>query len=295
VTIVLALLAVLVPASVTVVGYWIKQQSDRRLNLQHEQDNYRSKIDLALRAIDLFGASSDAPDAASSGKSSAGLLALAHLDLVDLALALLVDLWNPSSSGVSAETAIQVINTALNSKAPDVQLFAAELLVRNANTLDINNSLHWPSSLDNSWIPELPFADKLLIMDALVHTALVNTPNEGAIRTLAVRLNAISSGDPDPRIKGLAGGLIDAILPVVRTLGYLDFIQGGGRKFVTLYEMEEAAAQAMRHPDGFIDRIIENRIQALKQWSQSCPTLSLDLSPGSITTSPSMEAQDVQE
>lgn len=118
-TVVLALLVVLVPASVTLVGYWIKQQSDKRLNLQHEQDNYSSKIDLALRAIDLLGAPGDSPDTASSAKSSAAFLALAHLDFVDLALALLVDLWNPDSSGVSTETAIQVINVALNSNAPD--------------------------------------------------------------------------------------------------------------------------------------------------------------------------------
>lgn len=294
-TVVLALLAVLVPASVTLVGYWIKQLSDKRLNLQHEQDNYRSKIDLALRAIDLFGAPGDAPEPANSGKSSAGLLALAHLDLVDLALALLVDLWNPSSSGVSTEAAIQVINTALNSNAPDIQLTAAELLLRNANTLDINNALHWPSSLDNSWIPGLPFTDKLLIIDALVHAALASMANEGAIRALAVRLYAISSGDPDRRIMGLAGGLMSAILPAVRNLGYADFIQGAGHNFVTLSEMEEAAAKATPHPDAFIDRLIENRRQALKQWSQTCPTLSLGLSPGRLaTTSPPTETEDVQ-
>jgi hypothetical protein len=55
VTVALALLAALVPASVALVGYWFKQQSDKRLALQHEQDDYRSKIDLALRATDLFG------------------------------------------------------------------------------------------------------------------------------------------------------------------------------------------------------------------------------------------------
>src|ERR1022692_3996438 len=92
-TVALAALAVLVPASVTLVGYWIKQQSERRLALRHDQDNYQSRIDLALRATDLFGSSGDVP--ANSAKSAAGLLALAHLDFVDLALALLVDLWSP--------------------------------------------------------------------------------------------------------------------------------------------------------------------------------------------------------
>jgi hypothetical protein len=165
VTVVLALLTVLIPATVTLIGYRIKQQSDKRLDLknaqenkrldlQNEQENYRSKIELALRAIDLFKSSGDTP--ASSAVSAAGLLALAHLDFADLALALLVHLWSPPSSGVSTETAIQVINLALNTDTPDVQLSAAELLVRNSAALDLNDSLQWPSSLNNSSIPGLP-------------------------------------------------------------------------------------------------------------------------------------------
>src|SRR5262249_49625972 len=116
-TAVLALLVVLIPASVTLIGYWFKQQSDKRLNQEHKQAEWRlegeridkrhqAQIDLALRAIDLFRWSGEAP--ASPAKSAAGLLALAHLDFVDLAVALLVDLWRPYSTGVSTETAIQV-------------------------------------------------------------------------------------------------------------------------------------------------------------------------------------------
>ena len=39
-TVILALLVVLVPASVTLIGYWFKQQADKRLS--EEQNNRKS-------------------------------------------------------------------------------------------------------------------------------------------------------------------------------------------------------------------------------------------------------------
>ena len=276
VTIALALLAALVPASVTLVGYWIKQQSDKRLALQQDQENYRSKIDLALRATELFGPSGDSP--ANSAKSAASLLALAHLDLVDLAIALIIDLWNPLSfpnasaetaSVVSTETAIQVISIALNTGIPDVQLEAAELLNRNAARLDIGNSLHWPSSVNGRWISGLPFTAKLLVIDAMIHTALAAQPSENAIRQLAVRLYGVYSGDPDPRWKGFVAVLITAIIPTLSNLGYTDFSGSLGHSFVTLGQLELASKNAIPDPDDFIARLVVARSERLIQWSKA--------------------------
>jgi hypothetical protein len=289
VTIVLAIIAVLVPASVTLVGYWIKQQSEKRLALEHEQENYQSKIDLALRATELFGPSGDAP--ASSAKSAAGLLALAHLDFVDLALALLVDLWNPSPSGVSTETAIQgagvstetaiqVINAALNSAMPDVQLEAAQLLLRNADALYISNPLHWPSSLNGRWIPGLPFAVKLIIIDALVRIALVSEPTQNALGALALRLYGISRGDEEPMIRGSVGTLMNAVIPAIESLGQRNFIDDSGSGVVTINDMIQVAARASRNPDVLMDKILQDRSERLAQWA-GVP-LPVSFSPGSL-------------
>jgi hypothetical protein len=295
VTVALALLAASVPASVTLVGYWIKQQADKRLALQRDQDNYRSKIDLALRATDLFGPSGDAP--ASSAKSTAGLLALAHLDLADLALALIVDLWHPraslsvpaeSASVVATETAIQVINAALNTGKPDMQLEAAELLTRNAAALDISNSLHWPSSVNGRWIPGLLFTVKLLIVDAMIQTALAARPTENALRELAVRLYGAYSGDREQRFKNLVGTLISATIPALQTLGYTEFTGSSGHSYVTLSWMKQAAYHASHDPDEFFSRIITKRSQELRQWSASS-------SISSPVTATLKEAKDVQQ
>lgn len=306
-TVFLALLAVLVPASVTLIGYWFKQQSERRLvqdrdqarerltqehedsqkrlAQEREQENDRLRLDAAMRAAGLFGPSGGAMGDAA--RSASGLLALTRLDFAELAVALLVDLWHPTadpvlpdakkasaSSSVSTETAIQVINAALETREADAQLMAAELLCRNASTLDINNSLHWPSSVNSTWIPSLPVTAKLLIVDALVHMALASPHTGNSLRELAVRLYGISAGDPQERVKGCVGTLMTAIMPAVRELGYKDFMKGPEIGFVTLDEMERAACKASRHPDGYFEAIVEDRSKRLRKWSEECSGIS---------------------
>jgi hypothetical protein len=307
-TVFLAMIAILVPASVTLTGYWFKQQSDKRLAQEREQgqeqlaqeregslkrlaqereqESDRLRLDAAMRAADLFSPSSDAID--NAARSASGLLALTRLGFAELAVALLVDLWHPGlasalagetdasvSCGVSTETAIQVINAALETCEADAQLMAAELLCNNAFALDINNSLHWPSSVNSTWIPSLPVTAKLLVVDALVHMALASPETSNSLRELAVRLYGISVGDPEERVKGCVGALMTAIMPAVRKLGYKDFMKGPGVGFVTIDEMEKVARKASRHPDGYFESIVEDRSEKLAIWSEACSGLSL--------------------
>src|SRR6266496_610977 len=261
---------------------------------EQKQENDRLRLDAAMHAADLFGPSGDAQT--SAAKSASGLLALARLDFADLAVALLVDLWAPQVSpqspaetraqdsfSVSTETAIQVIDEALESGKPEVQVMAAELLCRNAHALDICQSLHWPSAVNSRWIPELPVTAKLLIVDALVHMALANEHTKNAVRELAVRLYGVWNGDPEPRVQGAIGTLMSAIISAVRSLGYTDFIQGPGHSLVKLTDMEQAVASANPHPDGYIEELVKDRSAKLKEWSRDCTALSL--SPGMLATS----------
>jgi hypothetical protein len=250
----------------------------------------------SMHAADLFGFSGDAQT--SAAKSASGLLALARLDFADLAVALLVDLWSPltalsvqmkaegqNSFSVSTETAVQVIDEALGSGKPEAQLMAAELLCRNASALDICDSLDWPGSVNSAWIPELPVTAKFLIVDALVHMALASDPTKNALRELAVRLYGIFNGDPESRVKGCIGTLMRAIMPAVRALGYTDFMKGPGHGLITLKEMEQAAAHASPHPDGYFEMMVKDRSQKLKKWSLMCTTISL--SAGKLATASS--------
>lgn len=322
-TVALAFLAVLVPASVTLIGYWIKREAEHRTSQEHDeaeerlaqereesekrlaqeraQEKERLRLDAAMRAAESVGPSGNAIT------SAAGLLALARLGFADLAIALLVDLWRPSvqqtpagltpqaPTDISTETAIQVINAALESREPDAQLMAAELLCGHAGKLDISNSLHWPSSVNSAWIPKLPVTAKLLIVDALVFMALASEQTENSLRELVVRLYGVFAGDPEPRVQGCMGALISAILPAVKKLGYKDFMKGPGHGFVTLKQMEEAAGKSSRHPDGYFEAIVEDRSRQLADWSRKCTKLSLSVGMLAPAASALRDAEDASK
>jgi hypothetical protein len=301
--VILALIAILVPASVTLVGFWFKQlsekrlalerqQTERRLNQEQKEQDDRLRLDAAMRAADLFGPSSHemAGVTSSAARSASGLLALTQLKHADLAVALLVDLWSPetepaphpeadarASIDVSTETAIQVIDAALESGESEPQVMAAALLCRKSPTLDICDPLHWPSSVNGAWIPQLPVVAKLLTVDALIHMALASTHTKNALRELAVRLYSISVADPEPRVKGCIGTLMKAIMPAVGKLGYTDFMQASGHNLINLKQMEAVAAEASHHQDGYFEKLVQDRREKLEQWSQQCTPLSTSL------------------
>jgi hypothetical protein len=337
----LAALAILVPASVTLFGYWFKEQSAERIKLERtqseelrslekdkaeqrnrlekeqaeqrnrlekEQENKRLKLETAVHTAGLFDPSGNAMS--NRAKCAAGLLALVRVDFAEMAVALLVDLWSKEegpegagandsvdvspdiasrlidstltsrndSVGVSTDIAIQVIDAALISGDEGAQLMAAELLCRHASQLGLCNSLHWPSSINSAWIPELPVTAKLLIIDALVQMALTSEPTQNALRELVLRLYGISANDPERRVKGCLGNLIAAILPAVEALGFHDFMKGPGHDpedhFVSIDQIKQAAAMKQHHPDGYFEKITENRSERLREWSQKCTLIS---------------------
>jgi hypothetical protein len=302
-TVVLALLAILVPASVALVGYWMKQQSDKRLDQEHDRESKRLdqqqadetarlKLEAAMRAAELFRPTDD--HLTNSATTASGLLALTELDRADLAVALLVDLWSVESCAehpiggvqgvedqldperhdadgqVSTETAIIVISEALRAtKNPSAQLVAAELLCRNATRLDPCQSLNWPSAIEGAWVPGLATRAKLLIMEGLLKMTLHAPPTENALRSLVVRLYGVWDGDPqNPRVRGCVGTLVDAVLPSVERLGYTDFIQGP--RTVTRRQLEVAARSKSSNPDGFLESVVECYSHRLSNWSRRC-------------------------
>jgi hypothetical protein len=277
-TAVLALLVVLVPACVTLIGYWIQRQAGKRLELQKAQENARLKLDSVMRAAELLTSSDDA--VASRERSVTALLALTQLDYSALAIGLLAEFWpaQPSlslssaqesagpSTGFSAETAILVIKAALMSKDPTAQLMAAELLARQAGRLDINSSLHWPD-LSGQWV-RLSTTTKLLLLDALVFMALSSLPSQNSLRTLAIRLYGVWEVDQELRVKRCTAAFIGAILPTLQALGYTTFMRGLEQGAVTILQLEQVAAIASPDPDGFFDMIIQNRSMKLRRWSE---------------------------
>ena len=165
-------------------------------------------------------------------------------------MAFLVDLWSDSTRSdtddkastddgkVSTETAILVIDAALQSPSANAQLVAAELLCRNSKRLDPGQSFHWPSSLEGRWNPNFSQRTKLLIVEAIVKMTLTCDSTETTLRSAAVRLYGIWCHDPDPHVKRCIGKLICALIPRLKRLCYEDLIQGNQE--VMLSQLEEA-------------------------------------------------------
>lgn len=276
---VVTLAGVMITALVSMIGILVNRQAERRLAVHQAEERERLRLDAAMRAGSLFQAS--ASGAADPAAVASGLLALTQLDRADLAVALLVDLWDSDEPDrVSTETAIQVLNAALSSSDPNAQLIAAELLCRNAPRLEACQSLHWPSAIDGRWRPEFGLRTKLLLVDALFRMTCTSEPNENALRFVVLRLFGIWSGDPSDRIKGCIGRLIESLIPALEGLGYSDFMQDP--RPVTLGELKVAASSAMGNPDGLLERIVTDRSEKLALWSKGCrvPVLA----PGSLAS-----------
>jgi hypothetical protein len=145
---------------------------------------------------------------------------------------------------------------------------AAELLCRNARRLNPCQSLHWPSSIDGEWDHRFGPKTKLLLLDALILMTLDAPKSEDALRSVAVRLYGVWKNDPDQRVRGCVGRIIGAVVPPLKKLGYSDFMQGNQK--VMLADLEIAASSATHNPDGFLDRIVDDRRERLCEWAGSC-------------------------
>jgi hypothetical protein len=273
ITAVLAFVGVLVTAAATIIGLTVTRQSGRAAER-------RLKLDAAMRAGESF--SGPTPGAVSAASTASSLLALTKLDNADLAVALLVDCWEPGVEGkISAEAAILVVDAALRSTQRNAQLVAAELLCRNAQYLDACQSLHWPSAIDGCWDSRFSPKTKLLLVDALTLMTLAKDPvTPAALRSIAVRLYGIFEGDPDANVKGCIATLIKALVPALRGLGYKNFMQGS--KMVMLHDLEVAALTAKRNDDDYLARIVEKRADKLREWAEPCTGQDLELGPGAL-------------
>lgn len=266
---VLALSAATLTACTTLIGFLLSRQAQRRLDQEHAEERERLRLEAAMKAGGLLAAVDDRLPTPASAAS--GLLALTELDQPQLAVALLVDLWDTKDDArgslVSTETAILVVDSALRCDTPDAQLLAAELLCRNATRLDPSQALHWPSSINGMWNPAFGAKTKLLLVDGLVQ--MTTNPDreatENALQSIAVRLYGIWLADTTPHVRGCIGNLIAALQDALGRLEYSDLMQGS--LTVTKEKVLEATKDAERNPNDLLAAIIEARSARLKDWS----------------------------
>lgn len=266
-----AFTGVVVTACVSGIGVLARHQAERRLTQEHVDEEQRLRLDAAMQAGRLLSGEADKP--ADPSVIASGLLALAELDQAELAVTLLVDLWTENARRVSTEAAILVIDAAFDCGHSAAQLFAAELLCRNACRLSPTQSLHWPNAIEGSWNKHFSARTKLLIVEALINMTLKAPADEAALRAVAVRLYGFwASEDADSpdgaRVRGCIGKLLQAVIPSLTKFGYQNFIQGN--REVTLEQLCGAAETAKTNPDGYLDQLSEGYAEDLANWAKTC-------------------------
>lgn len=156
----LALIGVLVTATISLIGFLLKQSIDRRTLEISLTEQRRLQLEAAVETVKLIGVDSgdlDNKARASKAQASAALLVLAKLGEVSLAVDLAAELW--PAKQVTSTAAARVIDYALAKGIVDedkasLQRSTALLLLNNYDQLYVaDHQYEWPKHLEH-W-PEL--------------------------------------------------------------------------------------------------------------------------------------------
>lgn len=304
-----------VSANIAVVGVLagiaIKHQSERRLQHEHDDNEERLRLDAAMRAGSLLGGTDETP--ANPAAAASALLALTQLGRVDLAVAILADLWPVDRTPANAnawtcgdeprendddarladhdgglpaykETGILVIDAALKSTDANAQLVAAGILCRHARQLDVCDPLHWPSAIDN-WNKEWPAEAKVLIADALVTMGMCLT-TENALSVVAVRLWRMWKAEATPSHEEIShaescfGLLLQGLRPAIKRLPYDQLVLSGVMIPKQQFLAETGCISSRSAPNDLLTKLAKNRKCKLRKWASECTTRSSE--PGTF-------------
>jgi hypothetical protein len=233
-TAVLALVGVLTTAAVAFLGHAVNRQGETR-----------QAVDSAIRAIELFVRPDGSP--AEPSMAGAGLLALASLGQLELAISLLSDLW--PARRVPREAATDLIDRALSSHDPVIQINAAYVLHTNSDRLwkplpsartsnadstspgeqagsssEVPEDCDWtyvyPDLLFLRWDDSLSLQAKERLSEAWVYlwtTAPITAQPEAVatyLTNLAIGLEMIWRTETTPAVRNSVGHFLESILKV---------------------------------------------------------------------------------
>lgn len=264
------------PALLTFFGVLVTVGAKHLVDTRSEQ---HLRLDAAMKAGSLLSpAGKDVP--VSPAAAASGLLALAELGRSRLAVAMLVDLWPKGI--VSEETAILVINRAFIGEQEDASLVAAEVLCKNACRLDPVKSAHWPSVLDQRWVPDAPAQTKILLIEALVEMSTAKAKSLNVLRSFSLRLYGIWQRERDRPVKGCVANLIEALVPALQRSPLNTFLYEGRELHVS--DFERAAETARRNPDDYFAQITDCRKEQLRTWASGCLEKGLETNAGALAS-----------
>ncbi len=205
---VVTLVGALLAATVTVLGVLAKSSIDKR-----NQD--RLHVDTAIRAIGLLSTPDGKP--APTTQVGGALLALADLDRLDLALALLQQTWPEGDVPLTA--AVLVLDRAFTSGDPFLQHRASVVIRMHADLLRPSaGPIMWPDSLAASWNSVKERISRQNNLEALV-CALTSHPgiewSTEELGHIVILFLAIEDHDPAAEICWGAAFALKSLLPML--------------------------------------------------------------------------------
>jgi hypothetical protein len=169
---VLALLGAAFGASLTLVGVMLKHSIDVR--------TFRlAQLETSIRGVDLLATNDGTPSPPT--QQAGALFALVHLGQLDLAVALLGEIW--ARRQISTPAAVWVADSALRSKIPRLQLAAATVVSSNAETL-VTTGLEFPDSVSLRWSTKMDLYARDALLEALVTSLVARDPDDWKLDTL---------------------------------------------------------------------------------------------------------------
>lgn len=274
---VLALLGGLFATLLTFAGVLLKHSLDQRAE-------GRLKLETFIQAAQLLA--TDAGTKAPPTQQAAALFALADLNHLHFALALLREMW--PAGDVSPATACWLIDRCLRSNDRKLQNEAAGILAENAETLTTAaECFDWPRVIDGRWPSHLDQNAGINILDALFR-CLCSRPvadwHLGCLNPAIVILAEARGMDKNPSVRGNATLLLNVLLAQVPTeLGPIMLEGGGALDWTQLSSDIAAEEETLRTSDQGLQRATK-----LKEWAKGTepePSASRPPDPETGTTS----------
>lgn len=164
-TAVLVLVGTFLTGAVSFTGLAINHQGERRLEQGAEQTQRRLLLDSGIEAAKLLHREDGSP--ADPPTTAAALEMLADLGQLEFAIALLRELWQGDKARVSDDTAVLLIDKALECGTNGTQEGAADLLLREIGRFaPTEDPYNWPIAIP--WYTTLPLNAKFSLVFAWV-------------------------------------------------------------------------------------------------------------------------------
>lgn len=199
-------------AAMTLVGVLLKYSQDEKAAVEahmsatrnyrlSQEEGFRNRVDVALRAVDLLGENNADSSTAQMGGA---LLALTSLGEHGLALALLAELWGAGK--VSLDVASQVLEGAFRAGTEQSKRDAACLLIRNASKIGDGDIHIWPLP-GLEWPVDLKHKTKLALVLAAIEWLKFELCKQHFCTDAVIVLHEAAQ-DPDKHLGDLAASAL---------------------------------------------------------------------------------------